>query len=423
MAHTLVVGGGLAGLAAATYVARGGVTVTLLEKSPQIGGRAISDTPRGYALNRGGHALYTGGSASMVLSELGVRYSSGVPKRLFALDDSGLHPFPSDAFSLFRTRALGAGDKPELMRVLLRISALRPASLANQSVADFISEQTRRGRVRKILTSLARVSLYTAALDIVSADVFLVRLQQTLKHPVHYVEGGWQTIVDGLLEAAVAAGVRIQTSSSAAGVHVQDGKARAVQLRDGAHLDCDYLILAVPPDDAFTLLGGPPLFHSVAANVACLDLALSRLPSKDHPIVFNLEKPLFLTAQSEFARLAPEGGAVVHLLKQLDPRVTSDAESDRADMESFMDQIQPGWRDVAIEQRFLPHMLGSSTLPLVSTGGLAGRPSHQSHDVHNVYFAGDWIGPRGYLADTVLNSARASARQILQEAGVLAQAA
>src|SRR4051794_3728763 len=82
---TVVVGGGLAGLAAASYLARGGASVTLLEKAPTLGGRAATDTPHGFALNRGVHALYTGGPASDVLRELNVAYSSGTPKHVFAM--------------------------------------------------------------------------------------------------------------------------------------------------------------------------------------------------------------------------------------------------------------------------------------------------------------------------------------------------
>src|SRR5690242_16262570 len=91
--HTIVVGGGLAGLAAATYLARAGARVTVLEKSPSLGGRAASDVPQGFALNRGAHALYTGGPASSVLRELDIRYSAGVPSHVFTRDRHGLNTF------------------------------------------------------------------------------------------------------------------------------------------------------------------------------------------------------------------------------------------------------------------------------------------------------------------------------------------
>src|SRR5207253_14118 len=80
---TLVVGGGLAGLSAATYLARAGQRVTLLEKAPALGGRAVTDAPHGFTLNRGAHALYTGGAASEVLRDLGVTYSAGSPKNVY----------------------------------------------------------------------------------------------------------------------------------------------------------------------------------------------------------------------------------------------------------------------------------------------------------------------------------------------------
>src|SRR5919197_6061759 len=137
--HTgsIVVGGGLAGLAAAAYLARGGRSVTLLERAPTLGGRAATDTPGGYALNRGAHALYTGGSASEVLRELGVRYTSGTPRHIFALDARGLHPFPSTPRDLLRTDLLTASDKREVVTTFLRLGTLRSTSLAHQSVADW----------------------------------------------------------------------------------------------------------------------------------------------------------------------------------------------------------------------------------------------------------------------------------------------
>ena len=413
----VVVGGGLAGLAAATYLARGGASVSLLEKAPDLGGRAATDTTRGFALNRGAHALYTGGAASDVLRELGVTYTAGIPKHVRALDSSGVHPFPATAMDLVRTGVLGAADKRELMAVLLRVGMLRTSSLGALSIADWIDANSKRPRVRQLLRALARVSAYTSALDLVSADMVLGRLQQNMRHPIHYIEGGWRTLVQALRELASAAGVRVRTSASVSAIDVRDGVARAVRLHNGTELLADAVVLALAPEDALRLLDQPRLRRhverSVPAHIACLDLALERLPEPRHPVVIDLLQPRFMTAQSQFARIAPKPGAVVHAFKQLDPRQPFTPERDRADLEAFLDVVQPGWRDLIIERRFLPHMLASGALPLAARGGMAGRPGTRSEDVPNVYFAGDWVGADGFLVDTALGSARAAADSIL----------
>ena len=49
----VVVGGGLAGLAASVYLARGGRTVTVFEKRRDLGGRAITSLRQGFRFNLG----------------------------------------------------------------------------------------------------------------------------------------------------------------------------------------------------------------------------------------------------------------------------------------------------------------------------------------------------------------------------------
>src|SRR5947209_18561885 len=78
-ADVAVIGGGLSGLAAVSYLARAGRSVVLFEKSATIGGRAISQERHGYHLNLGAHALYDKSPAVEVLRELGIKYTGGTP--------------------------------------------------------------------------------------------------------------------------------------------------------------------------------------------------------------------------------------------------------------------------------------------------------------------------------------------------------
>lgn len=68
----IVVGGGLAVLAAAAYLARAGSSVTLFEQAAVVGGRARTRKQGAFSLNQGAHALYLGGArGSVVRSEPG----------------------------------------------------------------------------------------------------------------------------------------------------------------------------------------------------------------------------------------------------------------------------------------------------------------------------------------------------------------
>src|SRR5918912_1963608 len=89
----LVVGGGVAGLAAATFVARQGRRVKLFEQSHALGGRARTRTQDGFYFNVGPHALYRGGRGIQVLRELGVTVSGQVTavSGAFAIKDHQKH--------------------------------------------------------------------------------------------------------------------------------------------------------------------------------------------------------------------------------------------------------------------------------------------------------------------------------------------
>src|SRR2546421_13078725 len=74
----VVVGAGLAGLAAAATAAGSGVSTLVLD-GHQPGGRASTDERGRYRFNRGPHALYRGGEAAAVLARLGVSTPGAVP--------------------------------------------------------------------------------------------------------------------------------------------------------------------------------------------------------------------------------------------------------------------------------------------------------------------------------------------------------
>ena len=418
----VVVGGGVAGLSAACYLGQAGVAVTLLEKASSLGGRAATRNRDGFCFNRGAHALYTGGEATAVLRELGVTYKYGIPKNVSMLLHGKLYPLPSDPITLLRGHALAFGDKLELTRLLMGLSGRATTTLARVSVQEWLEDTIRRPRVRLVVAALARTLLYSAALDRISADVFVTRLQRSLKHPIHYVEGGWQTLVDGLRQAAEQAGVRIVSGQGVTAVEHWSGRVEGVRLRDGSTLPAHAVVVATDPRDAAKLVddGAFPSLRAIVdtlvpARIACLDVALRHLPSSRYYIVQDLERPRFLTTQSVYASIAPAGGALVSTFKQLDPARPSDPDEDERDLEDLLDVTLPGWRGALIERVYLPRIEAVGALPTVTSGGLAGRPGSRVPGLANLYLAGDWIGSEGFLVDASMASARQAARFLLAD--------
>jgi phytoene dehydrogenase-like protein len=121
-----VIGGGVAGLAAAALIARSSRTVRLFEQSRTLGGRSQTKHQDGFYLNIGPHALYRGGSGIEVLRELGVEARGRVPSvsGAFATKHGIKHTFPAGGVSLLTTSLFGLSAKLEAARLLASIGKI-----------------------------------------------------------------------------------------------------------------------------------------------------------------------------------------------------------------------------------------------------------------------------------------------------------
>ncbi|HEY6884902.1 MAG TPA: hypothetical protein VI278_12795, partial [Nitrososphaeraceae archaeon] len=186
------------------------------------------------------------------------------------------------------------------------------------------------------------------------------------------------------------------------------------------------LVIAGSPTDAQGLLRDTKqdfLSHIVGTRsgrktypvrAACLDIALSTLPNPSIPVAFGIDTPLFLSVHSASAKLAPKGGALIHVMKYLGSIHEPDPKNDRQELEAFLDLIQPGWRDVLVRDRFLPSTVVYNAIVSAEHGGILGRPDTKVPGIENLYIIGDWIGPEGLLADASFASAKRAAEQILK---------
>src|SRR6266567_7276565 len=207
----IIVGGGLSGLSAAAYLARAGHAVLLFEKASTPGGRARTRQRNGFFFNQGAHAFRLHGPGERVLSELGVSSSGSPPQSsgAFALADGKVHPLPTEAASLLEIPFLTDAAKEELIRVFGRVKHLNTEELQERSLQEWLEQHVQHPQVCQVLLTRARISTYTHAPDLLSAGLAL----SLLTSQVIYLDGGWQTLVDGLRQKAQEAGARLITQA------------------------------------------------------------------------------------------------------------------------------------------------------------------------------------------------------------------
>ncbi|MGO9559555.1 MAG: FAD-dependent oxidoreductase [Acidimicrobiales bacterium] len=422
----VIVGAGLAGLAAAATLRSGagtaGIDVVLLDRQG-AGGRARTDERSGYLLNRGPHALYRHGPGWSALGALGITPAGRKPPLSSATMLAGgeLHSLPTGAVSLARPGWLSARDRVQIGAALMRIMTMTPASIGTQattSAADWISAQGLRPRADATARALGRLATYCKDLDALSADAMLHQLRTSARHSVLYLHGGWQQLVDALV--AKAAPITVESGRVAA--VTADGAAYEITTADRT-IGARAVIVAVDSPraaaalltslDATSALALAPHEPDAAATAACLDVIARRKPSPT--FILGVDEPFYSSTHHPTAQLrvpsadTPEDSYVLQLARY----GATSAAMDRRSLEALAAQAGVGAEDV-IDSRFFADLTVISRPPSPDAGGMAGRPRVDSTGLPGCYVAGDFVGPHGLLADVSLTSGSEAGRLALE---------
>jgi phytoene dehydrogenase-like protein len=430
-----IIGGGLAGLAASVILAQHGRTVTIIEKSTTIGGRARTIERNGFYFNHGPHALYPAGPGVGILKDLNISYKMAKvkPGKYHAIKGGKVYPLPLGLGQLLGTRLIkGSRGKTEAIKFFMSLKKIKVDELRETSLQDWLDKNFQSADVKGLIKMLSRLATYSNDSKTQSAGLALSQIRAAVAGGVEYVDKGWQTIVNGLVDSAKEMNVRFLTGKSVLAIENKgvakkdsDQPTWRVFLSDGNAIPYKNLIIAGSPGDVYNLLKSNARVSKSFLNhlaegvtpvrVATMDIALSKLPNPESFGAYGIDDPLYLSVHSAFAKLAPEGGAMVHVMKNMDSAGESNPKADREELENFMDQVQPGWRNVVVKQRFLPNMTVSNALVCANQGGTVGRPDVKVPAMDNLYIIGDWVGPEGMLADASLASAKRAAEMVLRE--------
>lgn len=430
----LVVGGGLAGGLVAEAAARQGKRVVILERSAHPGGRARSQVQGEHRFNFGPHAIYRKGPMHRALLGAGVPVAGVAPsiggaRALFA--DGRLDALPLGLGGVLRASWFSTRDVPDFLGALraVRSPGRRPAALHELSAAAWMDSLATRESTRALLGVMVRLATYGGDPEVMSADVAQLQLAAAVGSGVVYVHGGWQALVDALLARVTQAGAELR-QARAASLTIGEGGAGGSRHRvldaDGhAYLAHD-VVFACAPHVASGLVGDadPELaaFTRWARPVTmrCVDLGLRG--SEGLPFTLGVDVPFYFSPQRGVRGVAPSGTTNVHAAWYLgaeapktdaaSPPDSNDATRDAAvGLDDAITRVVPDLGSRLLERRALPRAVVHHALPEHAHGGLRGRPACQSC-VPGIWYAGDWVGPEGHLADAAAASALSVARGI-----------
>lgn len=313
-AHVVVVGGGIAGLAAAHRLVRGGPgdgagvrpTVTVVERDEQLGGKLRTSPFAGVdAVDEGPDAFLarlpwaTQLAREVGLGEELVSPASGAAAvwwdRLHPIPAGLLLGMPTDVLQLSRTRLLGWGAK---LRAGLE-PFLPRTDVTGDSIGDYV--RARFGdQVHERLVDPLVGSIYASDTDHFSLVAVPQIAELATKHrsvllaarhrapapdgPVFYApRGGLGALVDATARSVEARGATLRTGTEVDAL-TRDGDRWRLTTRgtDGTttELEADAVVLACPAHAAGRLLGEHRLSAVEYADVAMVTLAI---PAADWP--------------------------------------------------------------------------------------------------------------------------------------------
>nr|WP_313776633.1 hydroxysqualene dehydroxylase HpnE [Mycobacterium sp.] len=277
--HFVVIGGGLAGLASAVWLAEAGCNVTLLERRGSLGGRAhavradaVDDVP-----DNGQHVIASGYQhLYRYLTSVGTREHIAFPKsstlrwpdgRKVTVQTTGLGAIRT-LFGVHPDASLADRLRAARATMLLGWQALKqPADLADLSTEQWFDRVGMPAPAREALWDWLALGIAAEPVAQESAKVFANVMRTGIRLGIKHrtpVTIGYPTVdlntlyIDGAVRVFEERGVDVRYRAVARKIHIEDGAVTGVQLADGTEIPADAVVCAVPNTNIAGLLDDLP---------------------------------------------------------------------------------------------------------------------------------------------------------------------
>ena len=305
----VIIGGGHNGLVAATYLARAGKSVRILEANPEIGGasQSVRTFPE-YDANLSRYSYLIALLPDKIISDLGLSFecisrevSSYTPygenKGLYVsriwdaltessfkeLDPSGKE---AKAWQTFYAEIAEFAEKiaPTMLQPLKSRSELKQQIdldatwqyLIEEPIGKVITERFHNDVVRGVVLTDALIGTFASAFDIQANICFLYHLIGNGTGEWKVPKGGMGALVNELVRVATESGVEISLNSKA--IKVESTSAGVtVELENGETVTSEYLLSNAAPG-VLAKLRQRPAPKSLDGSQMKINILLKRLP-------------------------------------------------------------------------------------------------------------------------------------------------
>ena len=305
----VIIGGGHNGLVAATYLARAGKSVRILEANPEIGGasQSVRTFPE-YDANLSRYSYLIALLPDKIISDLGLSFecisrevSSYTPygenKGLYvsriwdALTESSFNELdPSGkeakAWQTFYAEIAEFAEKiaPTMLQPLKSRSELKQQIdldatwqyLIEEPIGKVITERFHNDVVRGVVLTDALIGTFASAFDIQANICFLYHLIGNGTGEWKVPKGGMGALVNELVRVATESGVEISLNSKAIKVE-STSTGVTVELENGETVTGEYLLSNAAPG-VLAKLRQRPAPKSLDGSQMKINILLKRLP-------------------------------------------------------------------------------------------------------------------------------------------------
>lgn len=413
--NVLVVGGGLAGLSSAARLAYNGFNVTLLEKSPKLGGRAITIPLKGFKFNFGAHAIYARDRSTLRKFEselpLKIDWKNFSPSKAFYDLGSFTTPMPATLAGLLRTKVLDPENKLRFTYEIIKTMTSLERGEEGVPIGEYLQNASQP--IRDLLLTLASSNFFSNETERIPSPLFFQYYKRLFaaKYAVSYIGGGWQSIVDCFAEIITNNQGQIIPKEKVTKIELEGNQIRKVHGKEKTY-QADYYIFCIPPKELTKLFAGSPYEQTFTeyanyqpTQVIVYDVGLSKRIQTPFAYVYHKGERVFITDISYYdTTCTPEGGQLLQAISYLNQDEVGNKEivdQKTKSIESVYDKHFPGWRDRLVTKRLSKR----ATVQEIKCVDDQRLMPIKFYGLSNVYFAGDWCQGQGQLSELSFSSA------------------